>query len=90
MDDPGAGLQGSIAERREARVRGRSRTRRRRALGWGLRALVLLVVLFVGISVGRAIEEAPRPGGTQTRVRTFEPGTVPPVTRTVTVTTDGS
>jgi hypothetical protein len=45
-------------------------------------------VFFAGLAIGRALEEAPRPGGTQTLVRTLVPGTVPPATQTVTVTTD--
>ncbi|MBA2615612.1 MAG: hypothetical protein H0U90_07520, partial [Actinobacteria bacterium] len=47
------------------------------------------ILLFVGIALGRALEEAPRPGGAQTQVRTLGPGTLPAVTRTVTVTTSG-
>jgi hypothetical protein len=51
-------------------------------------AFVVLALVFVaGLALGRAIEEAPRPGGTQTLVRTLEPDTLPPVTRTVTVST---
>jgi hypothetical protein len=51
-------------------------------------ALVVLAAVFVaGVALGRAVEGAPRPGGTQTLVRTLEPDTLPPVTRTVTVST---
>jgi hypothetical protein len=46
-----------------------------------------VVVFFVGLAVGKAVQQAPRAGGTQTQVRTFEPATLPAVTRTVTVTT---
>jgi hypothetical protein len=46
-----------------------------------------VVVFWVGVALGRALEEAPRPGGTQTLIRTLEPETLPAVTRTVTVTT---
>ena len=60
--------------------------RRRRAIGllvvW---TLVIAGAFFVGLVVGRAIEEAPRPGGSQTLVRTLEPSTVGPAV-TVTVT----
>ena len=63
------------------------RERRYRALAWVLRLLVLVVVFFAGLVIGRALESAPRPGGTQTIVRTIEPLTVPPAERTVTVTT---
>ncbi|MGH3029949.1 MAG: hypothetical protein ACRDNE_04145 [Gaiellaceae bacterium] len=71
-------------ERKRGRVR---RERRYRALAWGLRLLVLAVVFLAGVVIGRALESAPRPGGTQTIVRTIEPLTVPPAERTVTVTT---
>lgn len=49
--------------------------------------VVLAVVFLAGLSIGRAVEQAPRPGGTQTIVRTLEPLTVQPDERTVTVTT---
>jgi hypothetical protein len=51
-----------------------------------LAALALLVALILGISVGRALEDGPNPGGTQTRIRTLEPQPLPPAARTVTVT----
>jgi predicted nucleic acid-binding Zn ribbon protein len=86
MAGPVDGLEATIAERRGARERERRRSRRRRILLWGARTLMLVVVFFVGYLIGRAVEEAPRPGGTQTRVQTLEPNTLPPVTRTVTVT----
>lgn len=70
------------------RRRGRARRRRgARAAVWILRLVVLAVVFLAGLSIGRAVEEAPRPGGTQTIVRTLEPLTVQPDERTVTVTT---
>jgi hypothetical protein len=49
-------------------------------------ALALLVMLLLGISIGRALEDGPSPGGTQTNVRTLEPQPLPPAARTVTVT----
>jgi hypothetical protein len=61
--------------------------RRYRALAWVVRLLVLAVVFFVGLAIGRALESAPRPGGEQTIVRTLDPLTVQPAERTVTVTT---
>jgi hypothetical protein len=73
-----------VRERERGPVR---RERRYRALAWVLRLLVLVVVFFAGLVIGRALESAPRPGGTQTIVRTIEPLTVPPAERTVTVTT---
>ncbi|HEX2044298.1 MAG TPA: hypothetical protein VHF23_01585 [Gaiellaceae bacterium] len=70
------------------RERGRARRERRhRALVWVVRLLLLGLVFFAGLAVGRALESAPRPGGSQTIVRTLEPLTVPPADRTVTVTT---
>ncbi len=53
-------------------------------LALGLAAAVL--VLLVGVSIGRALEDGPEPGGTQTSVRTLQPEQLPPVARTVTVT----
>ena len=52
----------------------------------GLIALGLLLLLLVGISIGKALEDGPDPGGTVTNVRTLEPQPLPPAERTVTVT----
>jgi hypothetical protein len=74
------------------RTRGGSRSRRtggRRLGAWLLRLVVLALVFVAGLAVGRAVEDAPRPGGTQTLVRTLAPLTVEPQERTVTVTTSG-
>ncbi|MEZ5101427.1 MAG: hypothetical protein R3C15_16835 [Thermoleophilia bacterium] len=66
----------------------RRRRRWRRGLLW-LLALVLLVVVFVaGLALGKALEDAPVPGGTQTLVRTLDPETIGPA-RVVTVRRDG-
>jgi hypothetical protein len=46
----------------------------------------LLAILLLGISIGRALEDGPSPGGTQTNVRTLTPQPLPPAERTVTVT----
>lgn len=51
-----------------------------------LMLLGLLVALILGISLGRALEDGPSPGGTQTSVRTLKPQPLPPATRTVTIT----
>ena len=72
---------------RATRTRKRGRLRGYRALAWPLRLLVLAVVFFAGLAIGRALESAPRSGGTQTIVRTLEPLTIQPAERTVTVTT---
>jgi hypothetical protein len=71
------------------RPRGRRAGRGRRFLAWLLGLVLLAAVFFAGLAIGRALEEAPQPGGTQTRVRTIEPLTVAPQERTVTVTTGG-
>jgi hypothetical protein len=63
------------------------RARRRRIVRVVLLTLGAVLLFVVGLSLGRAIEDAPQPGGKQTIVRTLTPGTLPPVTRTVTVTT---
>ena len=54
-----------------------------------LALLGLLAVLLLGISIGRALEDGPSPGGTQTSVRTLQPQPLPPAARTVTVTVTG-
>lgn len=65
----------------------RRRPRRRRPIGRLVAALALAVLLLLlGISVGRALEDGPSPGGTQTNVRTLDPRPLPPAGRTVTVT----
>ncbi|MDX6438630.1 MAG: hypothetical protein QOF45_1213 [Gaiellaceae bacterium] len=51
-----------------------------------LTVLALLAALLIGLSLGRALEDGPSPGGTQTNVRTLKPQPLPPVARTVTVT----
>ena len=56
-------------------------------LALGLVGAVLL--LLVGVSIGRALEDGPEPGGTRTDVRTIEPAQLPPAARTVTVTVTG-
>jgi len=54
-----------------------------------LALLGLLAVLLLGISIGRALEDGPSLGGTQTSVRTLQPQPLPPAARTVTVTVTG-
>ncbi len=52
-----------------------------------LAGLLLVALAFVlGLAVGRAVEEGPRPAATITQVRTLTPLPLPPATRTVTVT----
>jgi hypothetical protein len=48
----------------------------------------ILLVFAVGIAVGEALHDNPKPGGTQTLVRTLKPLPLAPAAReTVTVTT---
>jgi hypothetical protein len=51
-----------------------------------LAVVTAVLLLLVGISIGRALEEGPSPGGTRTDVRTLDPRPLPPAPRTVTVT----
>ncbi len=54
-----------------------------------LLVLAGLVLFGAGVAVGEALHDNPRPGGTQTRVRTLTPTALPPARITVTVTTSG-
>ena len=77
--------------RRNPRARERARTRRaerrRRGLVWAGRILVLGIVFFLGLALGRAVEQGPEPADDsgQTLVRTLVPDTLAPQ-ETVTVT----
>jgi len=66
----------------------RSPRRRRRNPLW--RPLLLtagaLVLLVLGMSIGRALEDGPSPGGSRTEIRTLEPRQLNPAATTVTVT----
>ena len=54
----------------------------------GLVAAGILLAFAVGIAVGEAVHDNPKPGGTQTLVRTLQPLPLAPAARkTVTVTT---
>jgi flagellar biogenesis protein FliO len=75
------------ATRARSRTRGRRRERRTRFIAWGLRALVLALVFFAGLVIGKALEQSPESDGTQTRLRTLEPRAIAPRERTITVTT---
>jgi hypothetical protein len=52
-------------------------------------AIGAIVVFGVGVSLGEALHDNPRPGGTQTLVRTLKPLPLAPAAReTVTVTVE--
>jgi hypothetical protein len=80
------GVSGPTTVARE-RARARRRRRSRRVVATILTLVLLGVVFLAGLAIGKAVEQAPRPGGTQTGVRTLDPLTVEPEERTVTVTT---
>jgi hypothetical protein len=73
--------------RARERARARRAERRRRALVWAARLAVLGAVFFVGLVVGRAVEQGSTPseGPNQTLIRTLVPETLTPQ-ETVTVT----
>ena len=54
-------------------VTGRRRARRRPARNKILLGLVLVVVFAVGVALGQALHDNPRPGGVQTSFRTLPP-----------------
>ena len=59
----------------------------RLVLGIVLRVALLVAVFAVGVALGEALHDNPRPGDTRTQTRQLRPIPLPPVTRTVTVTT---
>lgn len=71
--------------RTRERTRPRRGQRRGRVLVWLGAAVALGLVFFIGLALGRALEQAPKPGGSRTQVRTLVPTTLTPV-ETVTVT----
>jgi hypothetical protein len=50
----------------------RRRRRRRSRRGWVL-AVLLVVVFALGVALGQALHDNPRPGGTQTSFLTYSP-----------------
>ncbi|MGI9658001.1 MAG: hypothetical protein ACR2OD_03760 [Gaiellaceae bacterium] len=78
--------EGSSDRPERPRRPARSRRRRMRPFRWFVALLLLLATFAAGLFLGRALEEAPKPGGEFVRVRTLQPTTVgPQVTVTVTV-----
>jgi hypothetical protein len=69
-------------------MRPRPQTDRRRRHGtWALRAAAVLIIFAVGLALGQALDDSSTPTGTQTSIRTLEPGSLTPETVTVTVVT---
>ena len=66
----------------------RPRPRRRRTWPWLLilRLVVLAAVFALGVALGAALHDNPRPGPAVTRERTLEPVQLAPAEKTVTVT----
>ena len=68
--------------------RRRPAKRRPRALYAAAGAVALAIAFGIGLALGEALHDNPRPGGTQTLVRTLHPLPLAPAAReTVTVTT---
>ena len=53
--------------------RPRSRRRKRLVPSWVVTLLLFILVFLVGIALGQALHDNPKPGGTQTIVETFTP-----------------
>lgn len=53
--------------------RPRPRRRKRIVPSWVVTLLLFILVFLLGIAVGQALHDNPKPGGTQTIVRTFTP-----------------
>ena len=66
---------------RQTRSRRRPRTAR-----WLLLAAAGIVLFGIGVALGEALHDNPRPGGTRTFVRTLHPLSIPPAVETKTVT----
>lgn len=65
----------------------RPRRPRRKVGPWVLRVAALAIAFAVGIALGQALDDSSAPSGTETSIRTLEPGTQSVKTVTVTVTT---
>jgi len=56
----------------------RRRRRREEVARWSLRAALILLVFGLGIALGQALHDNPKPGGTVTLERTVSLPSVPP------------
>jgi hypothetical protein len=56
----------------------RQRKRRDEIARWGVRAAVVLLVFALGIALGQALHDNPKPGGSVTLERTIRLPSVPP------------
>jgi len=56
----------------------RRRRRREEIARWSVRAALILLVFGVGIALGQALHDNPKPGGTVTLERTVSLPSVPP------------
>ena len=70
----------SVPPRRDRRP-----PKRRRLLRLWILALVVIAVFAAGLALGESLKDNPKPGGTQTLVRTLKPLPLPPAQETVTV-----
>jgi hypothetical protein len=57
----------------EPAPRPRPRRRKRLVPSWVVTSLLVLLVFLLGIALGQALHDNPKPGGTQTIVQTFTP-----------------
>jgi hypothetical protein len=57
----------------EPAPRPRPRRRKRLVPSWVVTLLLFILVFLLGIAVGQALHDNPKPGGTQTIVQTFTP-----------------
>jgi cytochrome bd-type quinol oxidase subunit 2 len=60
--------------------------RRRRVWRWILGIALLAAVFAIGVALGQALHDNPKPGATVTEVRTLTPLPLAPAKETVTVT----
>jgi hypothetical protein len=68
-------------------MRPRPQTDRRRQGIWALRAAAVIIIFAVGLALGQALDDSSPRTGTQTSIRTLEPGSLNAETVTVTVVT---